>query len=55
MNTGQCAPICLSHSCLGQVGSCPSAADVWTEEAVKHEFLRRPTGPLLPHFAVDAH
>jgi hypothetical protein len=44
--TKQCAAICLTHSCLIELGECPSAGIVWTAAALKMEFERRLDGPM---------
>lgn len=47
MGTKQCAPLCLSASCLGE---CPHKMEVWTGEAILKELVRRPDGPLAPYY-----
>lgn len=50
MGTKQCAAICLSHSCLTDLGDCQEAGLVWTEKAIEREYRRRPCGPLFTFF-----
>lgn len=49
LGTGQCAAICLSH--LRTTADCPEYRIVWTSEAVRQEYRRRPTGPLSQYFS----
>lgn len=47
LGTSQCAAICMQHSANTiSLGGCPEAVDVWTNDAVRKERLRRPDGPL---------